>query len=262
MEFFGQVIDGRETDPGEGETFDTVDPYTRRAVAERRTASVPARHTDTRKDTPMSDATTSGEEWDTWYGRSERVWSQNPNTALVDEVTDLEPGRALDLGCGEGADAVWLARRGWRVTATDISRVALDRAARHAAAADVADRIDWQYHDLGRSFPAGVFDLVSAHFLHSRSDLPREEILRAAASAVAPGGVLLVVGHAGHPSGEDDPHPDVHFPTPEKVLDGLGLADGRWEVLVSDEHQRVQTGPDGQPTTHTDYTLKVRRLTD
>jgi SAM-dependent methyltransferase len=211
----------------------------------------------------MTDDNTSDEEfWDTRYSQSDRIWSGNPNTVLVRETTGLEPGRALDLGCGEGADAIWLAQQGWRVTATDISRIALDRAAQHAAAADVADRIDWQRHDLGTSFPAGIFDLISAQFLHSRGDMPREKILRTAASAIAPGGVLLVVGHAGYPSWEHNPHPNVHFPTPEEVLESLDLPDEQWEVLLSEEHQRSQTGPDGQPATRTDNTLKVRRLTD
>jgi SAM-dependent methyltransferase len=176
-------------------------------------------------------------------------------------MAGMEPGRALDLGCGEGADAIWLAQQGWRVTATDISRTALDRAARQAAAAGVADRIDWQRHDLGASFPDGIFDLVSAQFLHSPGDMPREKILRTAASAVAPGGLLLVVGHAGPPSWEHSAHPDVHFPTPDEVLEALDLPDGQWEVLLSEEHERTQTGPDGQPGTRTDNTVKVRRLT-
>jgi SAM-dependent methyltransferase len=212
----------------------------------------------------MTDDNTSDEQfWDTRYSESDQIWSGNPNAALVRETTGLEPGTALDLGCGEGADAIWLAQQGWRVTATDISQIALDRAAQHAAAADATDRIDWQRHDLGTSFPAGIFDLVSAHFLHSpRSDMPREKILRTAASAVAPGGVLLVVGHAGFPSWEHGPHPYVHFPTPEEVLEALDLPDGQWEVLLSEEHQRSQTGPDGRPTTRTDNTLKVRRRAD
>ncbi|MFD5114502.1 class I SAM-dependent methyltransferase [Streptomyces sp. NPDC058391] len=208
----------------------------------------------------MTDDTATEEQfWDSRYGESDRIWSGNPNTVLVREITGLEPGSALDLGCGEGADAIWLAQRGWRVTATDISGVALDRAARHAAAEGVADRIDWQRHDLGTSFPAGTFALVSAQFLHSPGGMPREKILRAAASAVAPGGVLLVVGHAGYPSWEPNPHPRVHLPTPEEVLASLELPDGQWDVLLSDEHQRSQTGPDGRPTTRTDNALKIRR---
>ncbi|MFD5870175.1 SAM-dependent methyltransferase [Streptomyces sp. NPDC060322] len=201
---------------------------------------------------------TDAEMWDDRYRESDRIWSGNPNAALVREVDGLKPGRALDLGCGEGADAVWLARQGWTVTATDISRVALDRAAGHAADAGLADRIDWQWHDLGASFPEGEFDLVSAQFLHSMGDLPREEILRRAASAVAPGGVLLIVGHAGFPSWEHD-HPDIELPTTDEVLASLELPEGEWEVLLSAEHERVQNDPDGNPTTRTDNALKVRR---
>ncbi|WP_405388408.1 class I SAM-dependent methyltransferase [Streptomyces sp. NBC_01102] len=201
---------------------------------------------------------TDAEMWDDRYRESDRIWSGNPNTMLVREVEGLKPGRALDLGCGEGADAVWLARQGWTVTATDISRVALDRAAVHAADADVADRIDRQWHDLGATFPAGEYDLVSAQFLHSMGDLPREEILRKAAAAVAPGGVLLVVGHAGFPSWEHD-HPDVELPTTDEVLASLELPEGEWEVLLSEEHERIQNDPDGNPTTRTDNALKIRR---
>ncbi|MFE5073424.1 SAM-dependent methyltransferase [Streptomyces halstedii] len=204
-------------------------------------------------------APTDAELWDDRYRESDRIWSGNPNTVLVREVEGLKPGRALDLGCGEGADAVWLARWGWRVTATDISRVALERAAVHAAEAGVTDRVDWQWHDLGATFPEGEYDLVSAQFLHSMGDLPREEILRRAARAVAPGGVLLIVGHAGFPHWEQNPDPSVRFPTPDEVLASLELPDGAWEVLLSDEHERVQNDPDGNPTTRTDNALKVRR---
>jgi SAM-dependent methyltransferase len=207
----------------------------------------------------MSEESTGQELWDDRYRESDRIWSGNPNTVLVREVEDLPPGRALDLGCGEGADAIWLARRGWQVTAVDISGVALERAARNAG--EVADRIDWQRHDLGTSFPAGRFDLVSAQFLHSPADMPREKILRTAADAVAPGGVLLIVGHAGFPPWEDNPHPDVHLPTPQEVLDDLDLPDEEWEVQVCGEHERIQNDPDGRPTTRTDNALKVWRRT-
>ncbi|MFE0628528.1 class I SAM-dependent methyltransferase [Streptomyces sp. NPDC058864] len=211
--------------------------------------------------TSATGAETEAEFWDARYAGSDRVWSGNPNKVLVREVGSLRPGTALDLGCGEGADAVWLARQGWRVTAVDISRVALERAAAHARAEGIADGlIDWQRHDLGETFPEGTYDLVSAQFLHSPNDMPRECILRAAAAAVAPGGVLLVVGHAGFPAWETDPHPEVHFPTPEEVLESLGLPEGEWEVVLSDEHERVQNDPDGRPTTRVDNTLEIRRL--
>jgi SAM-dependent methyltransferase len=202
------------------------------------------------------------EYWDARYASEDRIWSGNANDALVHEVSDMTPGTVLDLGCGEGGDAIWLALRGWWVTATDISQVALDRAAQHAGEQGVADRIVWQQHDLGVSFPPGEFDLVSAHFLHSRGDLPRERILRTAARAVAPGGVLLVVGHAGFPSWEPDPSTEVLFPTPDEVLTSLELPDGEWEVLISAEHERIQARPDGQPSVRTDNTLVVRRSTE
>jgi SAM-dependent methyltransferase len=211
----------------------------------------------------MTDETMSeAEAWDARYNESERIWSGEPNATLVQEAADLKPGTALDLGSGEGGDAIWLARQGWHVTATDISRVALDRAARHAAEAGVAGNIDFQQHDLGASFPDGQFDLVSAHFLHSWGDMPRERILRRAATAVAPGGVLLIVGHSGIPhwAQHDNHDHDVHLPTPQEVVDSLDLPHGQWEVLVSEEHERTQKRPDGQPDTRTDNTVKIRRL--
>ncbi|NKZ08438.1 class I SAM-dependent methyltransferase [Actinomadura latina] len=209
----------------------------------------------------MDDTMSSEEFWEARYAEHDHVWSGEPNAILVKEITGLEPGTALDLGCGEGADAIWLAERGWRVTATDISRNALDRAARHAGEAGVADRIDWQRHDLAASFPEGAYDLVTAMFLHSPgAGMPREAILRSAAAAVAPGGILFIAGHSGPPPWDPGAHPDVHLPSAEEVLKSLGLPDGEWEVLRSGEHERVQTAPDGRTMTRTDNALKIRRL--
>lgn len=197
--------------------------------------------------------------WDARYLESERIWSGRPNAALVRETAGLPAGRALDLGCGEGGDAVWLAEQGWQVTAADISAVALERAAAHAASAGVADRIEWQQHVLGETFPAGTFDLVTALYLHGVGDRPRERILRPAAGAVAPGGTLLVVSHAGFLPGQHEQHPGAHFPTPDEVLASLELADGAWEVLRCEEHDTPQTRPDAPSGTRTDGTVKVRR---
>ncbi|MEV7613680.1 methyltransferase domain-containing protein [Streptomyces sp. NPDC089799] len=196
--------------------------------------------------------------WDSFYGERERIWSGRPNSVLVREAAELPPGHALDLGCGEGADAVWLAGRGWRVTGTDISPVALERAAGHAAEAGLAELISFERHDLGESFPAGAFDLVSACFLHSPGDMPRDRILRAAAAAVAPGGVLLVAGHGGAAPGTENPHPDLHLPTPQEVLAGLELPEDGWEVLVCAEHERTGAEAD-RPGHGYDNTVKVRR---
>ncbi|MBD2818802.1 class I SAM-dependent methyltransferase [Streptomyces parvulus] len=151
--------------------------------------------------------------WEARYRDTDRVWSGRPNELLVREASDLDPGTALDLGCGEGADAVWLASRGWRVTGVDISGTALERAAGHAADAGVGDRVSWERHELGRSFPEGSFDLVSAHYLQSPVELDQPAVLRAAARAVAPGGTLLLVLHAGWPSWQTEPPFDAVFPT-------------------------------------------------
>lgn len=203
--------------------------------------------------------TAAGEEfWDGRYGESDRIWSGEANAMLVREVSDLAPGRALDLGCGEGGDAVWLARHGWTVTGTDISGVALGRAAEHAADAGVADRISFARHDLTESFPEGEFDLVSACFLHNYGDFPRDLILRTAAAAVAPGGTLLVVGHAGWAPWQED-REEAHFPTPGEVLAQLEPVTAGWQVLRAEETERVQEQPDGTPGTRTDNVVRVRR---
>jgi SAM-dependent methyltransferase len=177
--------------------------------------------------------------------------------ALVAELAGVTPGRALDLGCGEGADAVWLAKQGWQVTAVDISGVALSRAAEHAADAGVT--IDFQQHNLEQTFPGAEFDLVSAQFLHFWAEFDREKILRRAADAVAPGGILLIEGHMDHgPFRHGHGDHEVHFPTPDEVIAALDLDDS-WEVLTRAVHPREQTGPEGDQITRTDATVKLRR---
>jgi SAM-dependent methyltransferase len=204
--------------------------------------------------------TTAEEHWDARYAESTRIWSGKPNVALVAEVAGLEPGRALDLGSGEGGDAIWLAQQGWHVTAVDVSPIALSRGAEHAKEAGVEDRIDWQHHELGKTFPDGSFDLVSAQFLHSTIDLPREEILRQAAEAVAVGGVLLVEGHLEFPDkSRHEAHGDVHFPSPAEVVADLGLDDGRWEILTSAPHDSLKV-IDGKEFHYQDGTVKARRI--
>lgn len=202
------------------------------------------------------------EYWEAFYQAEERRWKGTPNPLLVRETGSLPPGTALDLGCAEGADAIWLARRGWRVTAVDVSPTALRRAAAHAVAAEVADRVAWVCHDLSRSFPAGSFDLVSAQFLHSpvAARGERETILGRAAAAVAPGGTLLVAGHAGWPSWMDEPPFPYHFPTTSEVLDSLRLDPGRWQVEVEEVVERELAAPDGRPGRREDNVLRLRRV--
>jgi SAM-dependent methyltransferase len=199
--------------------------------------------------------------WEDFYRDKDQVWSGKANPLLVREVTGLTPGTALDLGCGEGGDAIWLAQQGWRVTAVDVSDTALKRAAAHAAEAGV-EGITWERHDVAVSFPEGRFDLVSAQFFHSpvEENGDRDKALRRAAEAVTPGGTLLVAGHAGWPTWmEDPPHKDVHFPTPAEVLEALALAEGEWTVELQDLITHDHPGPEGQPGTRSDNVLRVRR---
>nr|WP_307799487.1 class I SAM-dependent methyltransferase [Micromonospora antibiotica] len=197
--------------------------------------------------------------WDEMYRARERQWSGRPNPHLVDVVGALPPGSALDLGCGEGGDAVWLARQGWRVTAVDVSATALERSAAAVTAAGVASLVDFQRHDLARTFPAGRFDLVSAQFLQSPLDFPRAQVLRAAVRAVAPGGRLLVVEHGAVPPWGAAEHRHVRFPTPQETLAELDLDPDGWHVERLDAPQRQATGPNGEAGTLIDHLVLVRR---
>lgn len=134
-------------------------------------------------------------QWDERYADREQLWSGQPNGALVAHVAGLTPGRALDVGCGEGADAVWLARNGWDVTALEVSGLALERAAGHANEAGVAVR--WLHAELAQApLEPASFDLVSAQY-PALLRTPDSTAERALLSAVAPDGLLLLVHHAG-----------------------------------------------------------------
>ena len=190
--------------------------------------------------------------WEGHYRRRERVWSGRANAVLVAVVGSLPAGTALDLGCGEGGDAIWLARQGWRVTAVDVSATALDRAVSDAATAGVADRIDFRRHDLAFTFPSGAFDLVSAQYLHSPIEFPRVHVLQEAASAVTPGGLLLIVDHASVSP--------CSWAGPEETLAPLDLNPDEWHTKMLEAREREATGPNGQRTTFTDNVVALRRL--
>ena len=197
-------------------------------------------------------------EWDERYAsREDRLWSGRPNGALLAEVAGMTPGRVLDVGCGEGADAVWLAGRGWDVTALEVSGVALERAARHAAEAGVD--VTWVHAGLVEAaLPPGSFDLVSAQYpaLLRTPDAAAE---RALLAAVAPGGVLLLVHHAGmetHVPEEGRPDP-ADYVWPSMVA---AMLDDGWSVEVDEQRPRVV--PEGGAGAHhaDDVVLRARRL--
>jgi SAM-dependent methyltransferase len=196
-------------------------------------------------------------QWDGRYADREQLWSGQPNGALVTEVAGLTPGRVLDVGCGEGADAVWLARGGWEVTALEVSGVALERA--RSQARDAGVTIRWVHAELAQAaLPPRSFDLVSAQYpaLLRTPDAVAEHALLA---AVAPGGVLLVVHHAGM---ETQPVHDSAFDPAKFVLPSMIAAqlDDDWEVEVDEQRPRI--APAGGAGAHhaDDLVLRARRL--
>ncbi|MFE7274059.1 class I SAM-dependent methyltransferase [Streptomyces sp. NPDC057623] len=204
-------------------------------------------------------AVKAAEFWEGRYRDGDRLWSGRPNALLVREASDLVPGTALDLGCGEGGDVVWLAARGWRVTGVDISHTALERAAGHAAEAGLSDRTAWERHVLGETFPEGSFDLVNAQFLQSPVALDQRRILGQAAEAVAAGGTLLVVMHAGWPSWQSEPPFEAEFPTLDSVLDELALPRTDWTVETLGTVRSVSVSPEGVEGFRDDNVWRVRR---
>ena len=195
------------------------------------------------------------------YRATDALWSGKPNTQLVAEAADLPPGTALDIGCGEGADAVWLAARGWRVTAVDFAATALQRAEAHASAAgaEVAARIEWVRADVTTWTPEpGAFDLVSAQFMHLLPD-ERRTLFARLADAVRPGGQLLLVGHdfSDIAAGAHRPDEPERFFTAAEVVAALDPA--TWEVLVAEARPRPAHQHEGEHIEVHDAVVRARR---
>ena len=162
------------------------------------------------------------QEWDRRYAGAELVWTAEPNRFVVEELQDLAPGRALDVAAGEGRNAVWLAARGWQVTAVDFSAAGLDKGRRLAQARGVA--VDWVRADVRDYLPQeGSFQLVLVAYLQLR-EAELDGVLRRAAAALAPGGVLLVVGHdvTNLTEGTGGPPDPAVLYTPESITRSLG----------------------------------------
>lgn len=200
-------------------------------------------------------------EWDVMYDAAEQVWSGNPNGVLVAEVSGLQPGTALDVGCGEGADAVWLAQHGWQVTALDVSTTALARAANHARAAGATvEFVHAGLLDFARARPR--YDLVNVQYpglLHENG-----RSLAALLDLVAPGGLLLFVHHADlfadheHDHSRPGPPHDVDpadYVLPHDVHAALG---DDWTIEVFEERPRSVATGSGAGYTR-DALLRARR---
>jgi SAM-dependent methyltransferase len=207
----------------------------------------------------------SGEEadWDHRYGGEEPMWSGHPNGTLVHEVADLPPGRALDVGAGEGGDAIWLAEQGWKVTATDISSRALARVSAEARRRGLHVEVLHRDANAAEGFEAGAYDLVSMQYgaVHRTPD---HRGLRNLLDAVAPGGTLLVVGHDLTPMrGPIDVATQTRMFDPDAYLGVAEIAAAlagspAWEIEVDELRPR----PPGAASTHhvDDVVLRARNL--
>lgn len=199
--------------------------------------------------------------WEERYSAPGLTWSGNPNPVLVSEVSPLAPGRALDIGSGEGGDALWLAKQGWRVTGVDISMNALEKARARAESVDVdaASRIRWEQRDLTAWSPdPASFDLVSSQFMHLPGPA-RSVLFRALAAAVAPGGTLLIVGHdaSEHEDGGHRAHLGELMFSVDDVLAAIG--DEGLLVTVAEIRERQAETPTGEAITMRDVVVRATR---
>lgn len=194
--------------------------------------------------------------WEERYAGTDQHWSGSPNAQLVAVVTGLPPGTALDVGCGEGGDVVWLAQQGWRVTGADFSSNGLRRAAATVERAGVSALVDWWQTDAREFDPDGrSWDLVTTHFLHP-PDAGMLDVTRRLAAAVAPGGHLLVVGHA--PSDDFTQLSAVQRKAMWLAADLLPALPADFEAVIVEQRPRTMTH-NGQPHHVDDSTLLARR---
>jgi SAM-dependent methyltransferase len=196
--------------------------------------------------------------WDERYAAAELVWSVTPNQFVAAELADLPPGRAVDLAAGEGRNAIWLAGRGWSVTAVDFSQVALDKGRRLAGEGPEADRITWVCADATTWDADGPYDLAVVAYLQLPAD-ERRAAVRRAFEALRPGGTFLLVAHdsTNLAEGTGGPQDPVVLMTAEDVLGDLdGLA---FDTVRAGRVEREVEGPDGRVQSAYDALVRLVR---
>lgn len=188
-----------------------------------------------------------------------------PNPHLARETGPLTPGTALDAGCGEGSEAIWLATEGWRVTAADISAEALARASERERRFGVKPgQVQWVEADLSVWEPDVQFDLVTTHYAHPA--MPQLDFYSRIAEWVAPGGSLLIVGHLHGPGAAADAHSDDghrRVPAEQATADAAGIAEllstDMWDVVTAVEHARTVTRGGGRAAELNDVVVRATR---
>lgn len=195
--------------------------------------------------------------WEDRYRSQDAIWSGRPNHVLVAEITNLTPGTAIDVGCGEGGDAIWLARQGWTVTAVDFSTVALERGQARAKELGIDDRISWVHADLIQWQPGETYDLVNCQYLHLLRTEQEEYLLPKLAGAVAAGGTLLYVSHSFEGQiAEERPHLMNRFLATEGIARLLDT--DQWEIAIAGTRERPDAGE--HPAGHAnDSVLRAHR---
>ncbi len=196
------------------------------------------------------------EHWENRYASSSKVWSGRPNVTLTQIAPELPVGRSLDLGCGEGADAIWLASQGWDATGIDLSPTAIERA-REAARAAGLTNAHFEASDLETWNGEEQFDLVTAFFVDARRNPQRFRVLRRNAELVTPGGHLLIVCHAAFPPWA--PASEQSHITPEQEIADLRLDQELWRTEIAEIRRRDATRPDGMPGTVDDMVVLLTR---
>jgi SAM-dependent methyltransferase len=190
-----------------------------------------------------------------------------PNPYLARELSGLAPGTALDAGCGEGAEAIWLANQGWQVTAADISTEALSRASERATTEGAApDRVQWVEADLSVWEPGRQFDLVTTHYAHPA--MPQLAFYQRISGWVSPGGTLFIVGHlhsSGAPvhEGSQGKHDPGRGPREEATVTAASITEtldpAQWEVVTAEETTRTLTSREDQTVQLNDVVVRATR---
>ncbi len=264
-----------ETDIGQGYKDYSPSPGTawKGQTRTRISEFVPSPHTTVNRrkkppmphDHPSHPATQRAEQtiedvWESKYAAAGPIWSGRVNKTLEDVVSPLTPGKALDLGCGEGGDTLWLASHGWQATGIDISPTAILRGREQSKELGLdPTSCTFIAEDLATWTPETTYDLVTSSFLHSFDvEIPRTDILRRATELVAKDGYFLLITHAEPPSWADADHHHHGLPSPDEDLAMLNLGE-RWEILVCETREREGTGPQGQNGTLIDGVIFARR---